>query len=438
MPFRRLLPLVLALMLLPAFPALAAVQVDVTEMDGGFHYAFALPGEEFALLDYSAPQEKGSMVLWSENGAFEGDVALRCSQAGGALKVTVKNLDERTQGEAKLTLAKDPAYAAPTGKSTVKVTNFVLKETGEGIAYSFLAPGSDFMMLCVHSKQETYTFPVYPQDETGLYQGEIVTPLTYPRSQITVQVQTAKGLVQEEEKARKGYQAPDPAEQREGRLSGVTVCIDPGHAENGQRVLEPIGPGLTGKTSGTSGMAQGISTKRMESIVVLEISMLLRDELLRQGANVVLTRTAQDGWLSNLDRCQVAEDAGAQIMLRLHGDTRESHTKLGFSVYGPLNSTYARAEAEPKVYRAMGEMLIDDMKRAVGYALEDKYGIVHLNDQFVGNNWAKMTCFLVEMGYMSTPREDYLLSHPVWQSRIAQGMAQGVYDIAVYRGWIAE
>ena len=76
------------------------------------------------------------------------------------------------------------------------------------------------------------------------------------------------------------------------------------------------------------------------------------------------------------------------------------------------------------------------MKNAVGYPLEDKYGFVTLSDQFVGNNWAKMTCFLIEMGFMSTPREDYLLSCPVWQQWLAEGMAQGVYDIAVYRGWV--
>ena len=83
----------------------------------------------------------------------------------------------------------------------------------------------------------------------------------------------------------------------------------------------------------------------------------------------------------------------------------------------------------------MGELLINAMKTRVGYPLDDKYGFVTLSDQFVGNNWAKMTCFLVEMGYMSTPREDYLLSSPVYQQWLAEGMAQGVYEIAVRRGW---
>ena len=436
---KRLSAALLALMLLlPALPASAAIPLKL-EADGqGFRYAFSYPQDEFVLLEYAAPSENGSLVLRSEDGAYEGDVRLRCSQAGGTVKVTVKDLSERTLAQGKITVPREAGWAAPQGRSTVKVTSLTLTETLAGVDYSFLAPGTDFVILRAHSKNETFSYPVYPEDETGLYRGSLDMPLTYPRSEITVQVQSGKGMELAKEKARKGYRAPEAAAQQPGRLTGVTVCIDPGHSENGRRVVEPIGPGLNGKTGGTSGMAQGVSTRRKESIVVLEIAMLLRDELLRQGADVVMTRTTQEEFYTNQERAQIAEDGGAQIMLRLHADTRESNTKLGFSVYGPLNSTYARAEADPKVYRAMGEMLIDDMKRAVGYALENKYGIVHLNDQFVGNNWAKMTCFLVEMGYMSTPREDYLLSQPAWQQRIAEGIAQGVYDIAVYRGWTAE
>ena len=78
------------------------------------------------------------------------------------------------------------------------------------------------------------------------------------------------------------------------------------------------------------------------------------------------------------------------------------------------------------------------MKSSVGYALEERTGRVTLNDQFVGNNWAKMPCFLVEMGFMSNPQEDLLLSTPAYQQLLAEGMAQGVYDIALYRGWVGQ
>ena len=76
------------------------------------------------------------------------------------------------------------------------------------------------------------------------------------------------------------------------------------------------------------------------------------------------------------------------------------------------------------------------MKEKAGYAMDNTTGYVHQNDDFIGNNWAKMICFLIELGYMSNPEEDYLLSHPVHQQRLAEGMAQGVYEIALFRGLV--
>ncbi len=436
MAFRRILPLLLILsLLLPLFPAQAgAAAVNLTVQPLSAAYSFDLPKEDFVLLSYSTPSETGKMVLYSPNGHFEGQLCLQYSHAGGQLKVTVDNMKLNTVASGKAKLPADPGAVSPKGTATGKVSGLTLNETPQGISYAFSAPGTDYLMLYVRNKQESFTFPVYP-DENGEYAGSVALPLTYARTLNTVQVQSAKGKVLAEAQCRKGYEAPPAAEQQPGRLTGVTVCIDPGHQENGHLVKEPLGPGLNGSTTGTSGMAQGTTTMRKESIVVLEIAMVVRDELLRQGANVVLTRERQDQFLTNRERCDAAENGGADIMLRLHADTRADSSKMGISVYGPLHSDYAKAVAEPAEYRAMGQTLLDAMKQAVGYPLNGKYGLVTLNDQFVGNNWAKMVCFLVECGYMSNPREDYLLSCPVYQQWLAEGIAQGVYEIAVSRGW---
>jgi N-acetylmuramoyl-L-alanine amidase len=425
-------------LLLPCCHAFADAGIEMTAGECAVSYSVDLPDHDFLLLSFTAPNETGKKVIYAPDGLFEGEIALRYSQAGGKVKLTINTLDGKRQlasGTAALPAASD--YQEAKGKASGKVTDLRLEETLGGVRYAFSCAGSDYLLLKVRSKQETALFPVYPRED-GQYAGEIEMPLTYARTMITVQVLSGKQTVLTEAQARKGYEAPPAAERQEGRLSGVTVCIDPGHSENGRMVNEPLGPGLQGSTSGTAGMAQGVETLRKESIVVLEIGMLLRDELLRQGANVVMTRERQDIFHTNQERCQIAADAGADIMLRLHADLRENKSKLGFSVYAPLHSTYARAVADPPTYRAMGELMINAMKTRVGLPLEDRYGLVILSDQFVGNNWAKMTCVLIEMGMMSTPREDYLLSYPVYQQWLAEGMAQGVYEIAVYRGWLKD
>jgi N-acetylmuramoyl-L-alanine amidase len=124
-------------------------------------------------------------------------------------------------------------------------------------------------------------------------------------------------------------------------------------------------------------------------------------------------------------------------MLRLHCDTRANANKQGLSIYGPRNSDYAKKVADPQTYAHMGNLLLNAMKERLGYEPGEKTGFVTINDQFVGNNWAQMVCFLVEMGFLSNPEEDFLLSTPAYQQWLAEAMAQGVYEIALYRGLLA-
>ena len=164
--------------------------------------------------------------------------------------------------------------------------------------------------------------------------------------------------------------------------------------------------------------------------------MILRDILTAQGATVILTRDVQDVFHTNIERCEIAAAGGAHIMLRLHCNNSSNQNKTGIQIYSPLNSDYARAVASPEDYRLMGETLMNCMKDAVGYERKDATGTTRLNDSYVGNNWAKMACFLVEMGYMSNPGEDIKLATPEYQRMLAEGMAEGVYQIALIRGWV--
>lgn len=417
--------------------AQAATELTVTPHEMGFDYEIS-SGEEWLVLLWDSASEDGRKTLYSADGQFSGSIDLPYSAAGGKYTVTVQNLKQTRLVQKNVQIPQSADYVKPSGSASAKVNDLTLTETVTGFKYSFTAPGTDYMMLYFRSKQENATFPVYPANADGLYEGEIFAPLTYARTLFTVQVRTAKGTVRCEETVRKGYQAPEAPQQQPGRLSGVVVCIDPGHQENGQIVKEPNGPGLPGSTTGKGGMAQGKVTLRKEAIITLETGMILRDLLLQEGATVVMTRETQDVFHTNIERCEIADAAGAHIMLRLHCDSNSNANKTGMSIYAPLNSDYARVVAEPAEYRAMGEAFLDEMKKAVGYELTDKTGFVHLNDNYIGNNWAKMVCFLVEMGYLSNAGEDVKMATPEYQTMLAQGMVEGVYQVALMRGWIEQ
>ncbi len=394
--------------------------------------------EQWLVLIWKSTNDSGRQTLFSADGRFSGSIDLPNSACGGKVTVCTETLAQKRVGRKILQLPQAAGYAAPTGVSNAKVTAFTLEETPEGFHYSFQAPGTDFMLLRYSSKQQTAQFPVYPVNDEGLYQGDVASPLTYARTQFTVQVRNGKGALKKEDTVRKGYEAPAAPQGQPGRLSGLVVCIDPGHQENGRIVTEPNGPGLKGTTKGKGGMAQGTITMRRESIVVLETGMLLRDLLLHEGATVVMTRQRQDEFHTNLERAEIAAQAGAHIMLRLHCNKNSKARVSGIGLYTPKNSDYARAVAAPEEYFAMGQAFLDEMKKAVGYELTSKTGSVYQTDRYVGSNWAQMTCFLVEMGYMSNPAEDVKLATPEYQTMLAQGMVEGIYQVALMRGWITE
>lgn len=433
---RKLLPLLLLLLFLPAMALAADARLTLTAEEMAFTYDLTAEGNEFVVLIWEGKNETGRQTLYSADGHFSGRVELAYSPMGGKFTVTVQNLKQNRIARETVTLPEAAGYKAPSGKANATVRNLTLEETPEGFRYSFTAPGTDYMLLYFRSKTQTATFPVYPVNAEGLYEGEVRSPLTWCRTLFTVQVKSGSGSTKKEATCRKAWAIPEAPQTQPGRLSGVIVCIDPGHQENGQYVKEPNGPGIPGSTVGKGGMAQGAVTLRKEDIVVLETAMRLRDVLVAQGATVVLTRDVQDVFHTNIERCEIAAEADAHIMLRLHCNNTSNKSKTGIQIYGPLNSDYARAVASPEEYREMGETLLNCMKDAVGYERKDATGIVRLNDSYIGNNWAQMTCFLVEMGYMSNVAEDIKLATPEYQQMLAEGMAEGVYQIALLRGWL--
>ena len=430
----RKMLLLMTLLLLPLLVQAEGLTLAPTET--GFTYDFTLE-DEWVRLHYKGSNEKGIKTLYAPGGHFSGEVATRCGE-GGKYTVTIEDLELKKVFKETVALPAKADYTDPEGKSNVGVKQLQLEETTTGFRYSFLAPGSDFMMLYFRTIQEEACIPVYPVNDEGLYEGEIVSDLTYARTLFKVQIRNQKGNIKREGEVRKGYEAPAAPEQQEGRLSGVVVCIDPGHHENHENFREDKGPGLTGSVVNTGGMAQGTETLRKESIVVLETGMKLRELLLKEGATVVMTREKQTDFRTNIGRCNIAEEAGAHILLRLHCNLTSNTKTTGIQIYGPRNSDYAKAVASVEEYKALGQAFLDEMKKATGFELISKTGNVALNDNYVGNNWAKMVCFLVEMGYMSNVGEDIKLATPEYQAQLAQGMVEGVYQVALMRGWITE
>jgi len=89
-----------------------------------------------------------------------------------------------------------------------------------------------------------------------------------------------------------------PASRAEGPLSGIKVCLDPGHG-------------------GTDPGAVNVGFDLHESDINLDVSYALQEKLIGDGAEVVMTRTG-DVYLDNSDRYTFCNDQQATILISVH------------------------------------------------------------------------------------------------------------------------
>lgn len=312
------------------------------------------------------------------------------------------------------------------------ITDFRWTPGDHSIEYEFTCPGENTVLLCFSNALESGTDIIHGQK--GVFKGTVVLPRAYPGSNVTITINSLvqKPLMGKVQVSTAIAEIPAVEQAAEGRLKGITVCVDPGHQGVPIGIREPMGPGLQGFHNTDNGMAQGTFTKRMEAVVVLEIGLQLRNALLQEGANVVMTREDQNTPVSNVERAEIANNAGADLFIRLHCDASSQKAKNGIHVFVPSISDYAREVADKETHLAYGQAMLDAILATTGCAK----GSALLSNEYVASNWAKMPAFLVEMGYMTNVREDILLSDPAYQQLLVRGMVDGLVEVARMRGLI--
>ena len=114
---------------------------------------------------------------------------------------------------------------------------------------------------------------------------------------------------------------------------------------------------LSGRAGYTGNKAQGqlgtvgVRTKKPEYVLNLEVSLLIKDELVRRGIEVAMTRETHEVDISNKQRADMANEAGAALAVRIHADGDSSPKTKGFSVLYPSasqNSGEAHRSRKPR------------------------------------------------------------------------------------------
>lgn len=195
-----------------------------------------------------------------------------------------------------------------------------------------------------------------------------------------------------------------------------TVVVDPGHGGADPGTRGPHGP---------------------EKLFALDVGLRLRDELVRRGLKVVLTREG-DTLPTKYERADVANAAESSIFLSLHFNRSRSGAVQGLETYAMTpqgeKSTNDRRPDGAVQYSFRGN-LNDAASLALATAVHAEIlRQCHTEDRGIRRaRWAvlkeaRRPGILIEGGYLSSPAEAARINSPSYRARMAAAIADGVMN----------
>jgi N-acetylmuramoyl-L-alanine amidase len=194
-----------------------------------------------------------------------------------------------------------------------------------------------------------------------------------------------------------------------------TVCIDPGHPSE-------VGRGTAGKSVS-------------EIQVAWEVGTALRDVLVKDGYRVVMTKSKRDQVVTNRKRAEIANEAKADLMLRLHCD---ASTDRGYAIYypgqrgtvngftGPSMSVVQFSSLAAYAFHGAFSRTIGSRLQNNGVKTDTQTSIGAKQGALTGSIYSERPVILVEMVVLTNPKDEAFISSKAGKQVMVEALRQGV------------
>lgn len=198
------------------------------------------------------------------------------------------------------------------------------------------------------------------------------------------------------------------------------VCIDPGHPSENSDGRELL-----------NGMR--------EVEVNWAVAQALRKLLEQNGYAVVFTKTAIAETVTNKRRAEIANEAAADLMLRLHAD---SEGPSGFTIYHPRKEGQVRGvkgpssaviESSARAAKAFHRGLSSELRQHLkdnGIRGDEQTFIGGKQGALTGSIYSKVPALLIEMVNLAKPADAAWIREPENQQLFAKALLAGVAAVA--------
>jgi N-acetylmuramoyl-L-alanine amidase len=202
----------------------------------------------------------------------------------------------------------------------------------------------------------------------------------------------------------------------ESSLDGRVVCLDPGHPSETSAGTE--GPG-------------GVTENHLNWVIGGQLAAALR----ARGATVVLTKEREDEMVTNRRRAEIGNEAGADILLRLHCD---AGAKGGFQLFYPDRpGTRFGVTGPPPEVRDASKVAAEQVVAGMAEVLEGHHpnkGIAGDSATYIGGKQGALTgsifsevpALLVEMGTLTLAEDERFLDSQEGQRLLVEAMTRGL------------